>query len=95
MNHLNDIFGTADNVDWMDNPHRPCAWGHPDEWFHPAADLGASERERGWAKALCSGCPVATQCLTYALDNNEMWGVWGGTTANERAAALRKKGTAA
>jgi WhiB family transcriptional regulator, redox-sensing transcriptional regulator len=30
------------------------------------------------AKAICSKCPVAAQCLDEALANDEPWGVWGG-----------------
>ena len=30
------------------------------------------------AKAVCAKCPVATECLSAALRNQEPWGVWGG-----------------
>jgi hypothetical protein len=30
------------------------------------------------AKAICSKCPVAAQCLGDALEQGELWGVWGG-----------------
>jgi len=93
MTTLGDLFG-ADEAEWMTNPNRPCATGHPDDWFQPAADMWGKDITRkhpDWAKTLCDGCPVATQCLTYALDNDEQWGVWGGTTANERAAIRKKK----
>ena len=30
------------------------------------------------AKELCSVCPVRTQCLQAALNNKEVWGIWGG-----------------
>lgn len=35
------------------------------------------------AKAICSGCPVAKECLAFALKNSEM-GIWGGTTDEDR-----------
>ena len=31
----------------------------------------------------CSQCPVRVQCLYFAIANNE-YGVWGGTTKNQR-----------
>ena len=34
-------------------------------------------------------CPVRLQCLEYALKNNELYGVWGGLTGNQRK-RLRK-----
>lgn len=45
-----------------------------------AADLFFSELsgELEAAKALCSRCPLATECLEGALRREEPWGVWGG-----------------
>jgi WhiB family transcriptional regulator, redox-sensing transcriptional regulator len=35
------------------------------------------------AKAICGGCPVAAECLEFALTNGCI-GVWGGTSERER-----------
>jgi WhiB family redox-sensing transcriptional regulator len=43
------------------------------------------------AKSLCSVCPVQQACLQWALQREE-FGVWGGTTARERAAIRRQRG---
>ena len=40
---------------------------------------------------MCAGCPVKTECLAEALDNEIEWGVWGGLTERERRALLRKR----
>lgn len=40
------------------------------------------------AKAVCRICPVASDCLKYALVHNEQ-GVWGGTTEEDREAMNR------
>ncbi|MFE0685911.1 WhiB family transcriptional regulator [Streptomyces sp. NPDC058961] len=45
------------------------------------------------AKALCTGCPVRTECLAHALDNRIDHGVWGGTTERDRRALLRRRPT--
>lgn len=36
------------------------------------------------AKRTCLGCPVRVQCLAYALENDEHFGVWGGLSERER-----------
>ena len=36
------------------------------------------------AKAICLGCPVASECLGDALDNDTPFGVWGAKSFEER-----------
>lgn len=36
------------------------------------------------AKAVCATCPVADECLSWAVQTNQTEGVWGGHTAKER-----------
>lgn len=36
------------------------------------------------ARAICDACPVKQECLEQALEARERWGMWGGTTAQER-----------
>jgi len=36
------------------------------------------------AKRICKACPVREPCLTYAIESNQRYGIWAGTTANER-----------
>jgi WhiB family redox-sensing transcriptional regulator len=36
------------------------------------------------AKAICDSCPVKQKCLEFALSNDEEFGVFGGTTPQER-----------
>jgi hypothetical protein len=42
------------------------------------------------AKAICEGCPDRVPCLTFALDNREPYGIWGGLTTRERENYLRR-----
>lgn len=64
--------------------------------FYPAADSRGRTRHRleESAKAVCAGCTVREQCLAYALDSAEPYGIWGGLTARERSsgAAVRALG---
>lgn len=36
------------------------------------------------AKSLCAECPIQRDCLEYAVEAKEEWGIWGGLTARER-----------
>ena len=38
----------------------------------------------GHLKEFCSGCPVAVECLDYALKHTIEYGVWGGMSVTER-----------
>jgi WhiB family redox-sensing transcriptional regulator len=44
------------------------------------------------AVAICGICPVLDDCLDYALDAGERYGVWGGTTERQRKRLLRELG---
>jgi WhiB family redox-sensing transcriptional regulator len=68
--------------DWT--PSAACRKAQPDELFVRGA-------EQNKAKQLCTGCPVRTECLAEALDNQIEWGVWGGMTERERRALLRRR----
>lgn len=47
----------------------------------------AVRRERRQAvRAFCNGCLVKAECLSYALENDERVGMWGGLTRQERVA---------
>lgn len=58
----------------------------PVDTFYPAP--GDVERLRR-AKAICKECEVRSECLTFALDTNERFGIWGGKSARERSLILR------
>jgi WhiB family redox-sensing transcriptional regulator len=57
----------------------------PDLFF---PERGASTRE---AKEVCKGCVVKTDCLEYALDNGEKFGIWGGMSERERRRLRRAR----
>lgn len=42
------------------------------------------------AKAICASCPVADECLTWAIESNQGDGIWGGHTAKERRTVRRR-----
>ena len=71
---------------WVDDwaSRGACKTSDPDTLFVQ----GAAQNR---AKAVCMGCPVRTECLAEALDNQIEWGVWGGMTERERRALLRRR----
>jgi WhiB family transcriptional regulator, redox-sensing transcriptional regulator len=47
--------------------------------------------ENKMAKKICKDCPVINECLEYALENNEVHGIWGGMSPKERQLLKRKR----
>lgn len=75
------------DTDWEDAAL--CQQVAPDLWF-PAE--GDNPRD---AKRICARCPVTDECLRWALDHDERFGVWGGLSARERRALTRHTQAAA
>ncbi|MFC7403073.1 WhiB family transcriptional regulator [Citricoccus sp. GCM10030269] len=61
-----------------------CAQTDPESFF---PEKGGSTRD---AKKVCSACTVRSECLEYALGNDERFGIWGGLSERERR-RLRKR----
>lgn len=55
-----------------------CAQTDPEAFF---PEKGGSTRD---AKRICGSCEVRAQCLEYALENDERFGIWGGLSERER-----------
>jgi len=62
-----------------------CLGVDPDLFF---PERGASTRE---AKEVCRGCEVRIDCLEYALQNGEKFGIWGGMSERERRRIRRQR----
>jgi WhiB family transcriptional regulator, redox-sensing transcriptional regulator len=75
-----------DAEDWRDRAS--CRDTSP-ELFFPIGTTGLALDQIDAAKQVCEECPVAGQCLEFALATNQEAGVWGGTTEDERR-RLRK-----
>jgi hypothetical protein len=66
-----------------------CAETDPEIFFPPKGDPATT------ARAICRQCPVREDCLGYALDAEEEYGIWGGRDPDERRALRRKNKRAA
>jgi WhiB family redox-sensing transcriptional regulator len=70
----------------------------PDYWQERAACYGldpeiffpTTEEEASLALSYCAICAVREVCLAWALKNGERYGVWGGTTEQQRRRLLRQ-----
>ena len=59
--------------------------GEPVKTFFPEDNSGCNQKERvSRVYELCGKCEVKEECLNYALDNNEKFGVWGGLGEKRR-----------
>lgn len=75
---------TASEERWSWADQGNCV-GSPDLFYNSDDEPKSSRRKREeWAKRLCESCPVMSACRRYALENRELYGVWGGMTENER-----------
>lgn len=73
----------TNEVDWLADAL--CAQTDPEAYF-PAR--GGSTRA---AKQICLRCPVRAECLEYALEHDERFGVWGGLSERERRPLKRPR----
>ena len=60
--------------------------GTDTEIFFPA-----NADEEAEALSICATCPVRAQCLEYAVRNKEIYGIWGGTTPEQRRGIRRER----
>jgi WhiB family redox-sensing transcriptional regulator len=66
-----------------------CAQVDPDLFF-PVGVTGPAVGQIAAAKAVCSGCPVRSECLEFAIATNQEYGVWGGASEEERRVLRRQ-----
>lgn len=66
-----------------------CLGVDPDLFFPTGSGKGFDEQTEA-AKAFCGMCAVQAECLESALERNEQYGVWGGTTYEERRVIIRR-----
>jgi WhiB family redox-sensing transcriptional regulator len=79
---LADIFGLPEEAGWQERAL--CSQTDPEAFF---PEKGGSTRE---AKRICTGCEVRSECLEYALEHDERFGIWGGLSERERRRLKRR-----
>jgi WhiB family redox-sensing transcriptional regulator len=83
---VHDSFGMGEDdageLGWQDRAL--CAQTDPEAFF---PEKGGSTRE---AKKVCRSCEVRAECLEYALEHDERFGIWGGLSERERRRLKRE-----
>ena len=90
MNPMRDL-----EIDVRDLPDQVSP---PDHWQELSACYGldpevffpTTEEEAGLALSYCALCQVREVCLAWAVRNGERYGVWGGTTEQQRRRLIRQ-----
>jgi WhiB family redox-sensing transcriptional regulator len=72
----------GDSADWRDGA---ACRRHDPELFFPEGTAGPAKLQAEQAKRVCQSCPARTPCLDFALRVGLAFGIWGGTTGEERS----------
>ena len=80
---LRESRGGQDRPLWM--AAGACLDHHPDLWF---ADPGHAQ---AMAREICNGCPSRLECLDWAIDTNQQYGIFGGLGREERVNLKRRE----
>jgi WhiB family redox-sensing transcriptional regulator len=84
------VWKPANNLAWqIDSLCAKAQHSDSRDWF-----FSKEPKEKYDAKNLCFGCPVRKQCLQWALEHRQIWGIWGGRDEVEirRALSVSYKG---
>lgn len=65
--------------DWQ--AHAACQGTGPEVFFPERGQQYSTVRI---AKAICARCPVRAQCLNFAVETGQKYGIFGGLTERER-----------
>ena len=80
---LRELAGFRRRYGWMDRA--ACAQVGGDMWY---PEQGESVEP---AKQVCARCPVKAECLDFALETGDRWGVWGALSDRQRRAVRRSR----
>jgi WhiB family transcriptional regulator, redox-sensing transcriptional regulator len=82
------MTATGSVKDWRSEG--ACLGADPDLFF-PISTRGPAEKQISRAKRICAGCNVRTDCLDFAMSHDQAYGIWGGTTPEDRRRERRRK----
>jgi WhiB family redox-sensing transcriptional regulator len=56
----------------------------------PSIFFAATRADERSALAICGTCTVSRECLDFAVETRERFGVWGGTSERDRRKMLKR-----
>ena len=68
------MWNPADDLEWQSEAL--CSlpeYSYAKSWF-----FSRDPKEKYDAKNLCYSCPVRKNCIQWALESRQIWGIWGG-----------------
>lgn len=84
---LDQARSRDENLDWR----KDAACAHVDtDLFFPVGVTGPAIPQIAAAKAVCEECPARATCLDFAITTNQEYGIWGGTSEEERRVLRRR-----
>lgn len=82
----------AIEANWLWQAQGACRGEDSTLFYYEDNERGPSKDSRiAQAKAICDTCKVKTECLEFALQIDERYGIWGGTTPEERYTIKRRR----
>jgi len=65
----------------------------PNELFYPKEGRSDTRVSPDYddGKRVCASCDVRLQCLNFALETKQEYGLWGGLAPSERRVVLRRR----
>ena len=75
------LFGDMLDNRWVDDA--ACRGVDNDLFF------SLDEDDQRQALELCRDCPVQQECLRYAIEEREVYGIWGGMREADRRSLIR------
>lgn len=60
-------------------------------WFPAVEQSTRTDGDGHAARLVCGGCPVRGECLDYALETRQPFGIWGGLSVRARRQLNRSR----
>lgn len=69
-------------MEWMDEA---ACKGSSEFFYADSTDKKENTKKESQAKIICKKCPVSAECLLFAIENDESFGIWGSFAPKERS----------